>query len=120
MSTHIPVLIVGSGLNGLTAAALLAHQGIGCMVVKRHADTSIQYKFAGISPRSMEIFRGLGLEAEIRAKRSGDQQGAALCGEEALPIQICDGAMARCQPLQPHAACDLRPARSGTDPAALR
>ena len=78
MSTHTPVLIVGGGLNGLTAAALLAHQGIGCMVVERHADTSIQYKFAGISPRSMEIFRSLGLEAEIRAKRTGDQQGGGI------------------------------------------
>ena len=46
MSTHIPVLIVGGGLNGLTAAALLAHHGIDCAVVERHADTSIQYKFA--------------------------------------------------------------------------
>jgi putative polyketide hydroxylase len=45
------------------------------MVVERHADTSIQYKFAGISPRSMEIFRGLGLEQEIRDSRTGDQQG---------------------------------------------
>ncbi|MDL2398952.1 FAD-dependent monooxygenase [Rhizobium mayense] len=79
MSTHTSVLIVGGGLNGLAAAALLAHQGIGCMVVERHADTSIQYKFAGISPRSsMEIFRGLGLEEEIRAKRTGDQQGGGI------------------------------------------
>ncbi|MBB3311726.1 2-polyprenyl-6-methoxyphenol hydroxylase-like FAD-dependent oxidoreductase [Rhizobium sp. BK196] len=78
MSTHIPVLIIGGGLNGLTAAALLAHQGMGCMVVERHADTSIQYKFAGISPRSMEIFRCLGLENEIRAKRTGDQQGGGI------------------------------------------
>jgi hypothetical protein len=78
MSTHIPVLIVGGGLNGLTAAALLAHHGIDCAVVERHADTSIQYKFAGISPRSMEIFRGLGLETEIRANRTGDQQGGGI------------------------------------------
>ncbi|MBB3589912.1 2-polyprenyl-6-methoxyphenol hydroxylase-like FAD-dependent oxidoreductase [Rhizobium sp. BK529] len=78
MSTHIPVLIIGGGLTGLTAAALLARQGVGCMVVERHADTSIQYKFAGISPRSMEIFRSLGLEAEIRAKRTGDQQGGGI------------------------------------------
>jgi 2-polyprenyl-6-methoxyphenol hydroxylase-like FAD-dependent oxidoreductase len=78
MSTSTSVLIIGGGLNGLTAAALLADQGINCMVVERHAATSIQYKFAGISPRSMEIFRSLGLEAEIRAKRTGDQQGGAI------------------------------------------
>jgi putative polyketide hydroxylase len=78
MNTHVPILIVGGGLNGLTAAALLADQGIDCMVVERHANTSIQYKFAGISPRSMEIFRSLGLEAEIRAKRTGDQQAGGI------------------------------------------
>jgi putative polyketide hydroxylase len=75
MVTTTSVLIVGGGLNGLAAAALLAHQGVDAMVVERHSDTSIQYKFAGISPRSMEIFRGLGLEGEIRATRTGDQQG---------------------------------------------
>ena len=78
MEAKTPVLIVGGGLNGLTAAALLACQGVHCMVVERHPDTSIQYKFAGISPRSMEIFRGLGLEEEIRAKRTGDQQAGGI------------------------------------------
>jgi len=78
MSTLTSVIIVGGGLNGLTAAALLACQGIACMVVERHAQTSVQYKFAGISPRSMEIFRSLGLEEEIRTKRTGDQQGGGI------------------------------------------
>jgi putative polyketide hydroxylase len=78
METKSPVLIVGGGLSGLTTAALLGHQGIPCMVVERHPGTSIQYKFAGISPRSMEIFRSIGLEEEIRAKRTGDQQGGAI------------------------------------------
>lgn len=72
------VLIVGGGLTGLTAAALLACRGIRCHVVERHAGTSIHYKFTGISPRSMEIFRSIGLEAEIRAKRTGDQQGGGI------------------------------------------
>lgn len=72
------VVIVGGGLNGLTAAALLAHHGVRCVVIERHETTSIQYKFAGISPRSMEIFRTLRLESEIRANRTGDQQGGGL------------------------------------------
>lgn len=78
MENDHPVLIVGGGLNGLTAACLLAHHGIAGVLVERHPGTSIQYKFAGISPRSMEIFRSLGLEDEIRAKRTGDQQGGGL------------------------------------------
>ncbi|MER8764731.1 MULTISPECIES: FAD-dependent monooxygenase [unclassified Mesorhizobium] len=76
--TNTTVLVVGGGLNGLTAAALLAHNDIACVLVERHPDTSIQYKFAGISPRSMEIFRSLGLEEEIRTNRTGDQQAGAI------------------------------------------
>lgn len=72
------VLVVGGGLNGLTAALLLAHHGVECLVVERHPGTSIQYKFAGISPRSMEIFRELGIEDDIRAKRTGDQRAGGV------------------------------------------
>src|SRR5262249_47574992 len=64
------VLIVGGSLNGLTTAALLAQHGVRSVVVERHPDTTVQYKFRGISPRSMEIYRSLGIEAEIRAHRS--------------------------------------------------
>jgi 2-polyprenyl-6-methoxyphenol hydroxylase-like FAD-dependent oxidoreductase len=72
------VLIVGGSLNGLTTAALLAQQGVRCCVVERHADTTVQYKFSGISPRSMEIYRSLGLESEIRARRTGDQKSGEI------------------------------------------
>jgi putative polyketide hydroxylase len=72
--TTTPVLIAGGGLTGLTTALLLARQGVPCVVVERQAATSVQYKFRGISPRSMEIFRGAGIEADIRAHRTGDQQ----------------------------------------------
>jgi 2-polyprenyl-6-methoxyphenol hydroxylase-like FAD-dependent oxidoreductase len=78
MAEMKPVVIVGGGLNGLTMAVLLADLGLPCVLVERHDDTSIQYKFAGISPRSMEIFRALGLEQEIRAHKTGDQQGGGL------------------------------------------
>jgi 2-polyprenyl-6-methoxyphenol hydroxylase-like FAD-dependent oxidoreductase len=82
--TEGPVIIVGGGLNGLTMAALLADLDVPCVVLERHTATSIQYKFAGISPRSMEIFRGLGLEDEIRAHKTGDQQGGGLAHGKTL------------------------------------
>jgi len=72
------VLIVGGSLNGLTTAALLAQQGVPCIVVERQAGTTVQYKFSGISPRSMEIYRSLGLESEIRARRTGDQKSGEI------------------------------------------
>lgn len=68
MDLNTSVLIVGGSLNGLTTAVLLAHRGVRCIVVERHPRTSIQYKFRGISPRSMEIYRSVGIEDEIRAR----------------------------------------------------
>lgn len=82
MPLQTEVLIVGGSLNGLTTALLLAHHSVRCLVVERHPDTPIQYKFAGISPRSMEIFRSLGIEEEIRANRTGDQQGGRCTRQE--------------------------------------
>src|SRR5262245_47981924 len=76
MRSNTSVLIVGGSLNGLTTALLLAKRRVPCMVVERHAKTSIQYKFRGISPRSMEIYRGLGIEDEIRRCDPVDERTA--------------------------------------------
>jgi len=109
MPINREVLIVGGGLNGLTTALLLAHHGVECLVVERHPDTSIQYKFAGISPRSMEIFRSLGIEEEIRAKRTGDQQA----GGVARGKNLADPAI---EWMRPHAWPDIN-GLSPTPPA---
>ena len=74
MTSRTAVLVVGGSLNGLTTALLLAHHGVDCIVVERHPNTTVQYKFRGISPRSMEIYRGLGIQDEIRAHLTGDQK----------------------------------------------
>lgn len=80
------VLVIGGSLNGLTTALLLAHHGVRVIVVERHAATTVQYKFAGISPRSMEIFRGLGIDGEIRARATRDQKS----GEVARGKNLAD------------------------------
>jgi len=72
----VPVLIVGGSLNGLSTALMLAHRNVRSLVVERHPGTSIQYKFRGISPRSMEIYRSLGIEKEIRANDTVDDKAA--------------------------------------------
>jgi putative polyketide hydroxylase len=76
MGTNTSVLIVGGSLNGLTAALLLAHRHVPCLVVERHPQTTLQYKFRGISPRSMEIYRSLAIEEEIRAHDLIDETSA--------------------------------------------
>jgi 2-polyprenyl-6-methoxyphenol hydroxylase-like FAD-dependent oxidoreductase len=73
MAIETPVLIVGGSLNGLASALCLAYHGIRSLLVERHPSTTVQYKFRGISPRSMEIFRSLGIEDAIRERDSGDQ-----------------------------------------------
>lgn|SRR5262249_28818291 len=78
MTSRISVLVVGGSLNGLTTALLLAHHGVDCIVVERHTNTTVQYKFRGISPRSMEIYRGLGIQDEIRAHLTGDQKAGGI------------------------------------------
>src|SRR5262245_26625392 len=78
MESSTSVLIVGGSLNGLTMAMLLARRGIPCLVVERHPRTSIQYKFRGISPRSMEIYRSAGIEGEIRARDLIDDRSASV------------------------------------------
>src|SRR5262245_58641530 len=72
------VLIVGGSLNGLTMALLLAHHGVPCIVVERHDDTTVQFSVRGISPRSLQTYRSLGIDEEIRAHRTGDQKGGEI------------------------------------------
>ncbi len=73
MTIETPVLVVGGSLNGLSTALLLSHHGIRPLVVERHAGTTVQYKFRGISPRCMEIYRSVGIEEEIRANQTASQ-----------------------------------------------
>lgn len=65
--TEFDVLVVGGSLNGLSIACFLAKLGVQVAVFERHADVPVQYKFRGISPRSMEIYRSFGLEPDIRS-----------------------------------------------------
>jgi 2-polyprenyl-6-methoxyphenol hydroxylase-like FAD-dependent oxidoreductase len=65
---HVPVLIVGAGLAGLSAAALLAWRGVPCLLVERRASTTRHPRARGVNPRSMELLRSIpGLEADLAA-----------------------------------------------------
>ncbi|WP_158088691.1 FAD-dependent monooxygenase [Thermoactinospora rubra] len=62
----IPVLIVGGGYAGLSAATMLAWRGVPVMLVERHPGTSIQPKAFGVNWRAMELLRVVpGLEQEL-------------------------------------------------------
>ncbi|MGE7630809.1 FAD-dependent oxidoreductase [Bacillus paramycoides] len=65
-SKHVPVLIVGGGLSGLASALFLAKHNIDYLLIERHQTTAIHPKAGGITFRTMELFRELGLEKRIK------------------------------------------------------
>ncbi len=64
---HVPVLIVGAGLAGLSTAVSLAHYGVKALLIERHPGTTIHPKQFGLGIRPIEIFRSLGLEQAVQA-----------------------------------------------------
>jgi 2-polyprenyl-6-methoxyphenol hydroxylase-like FAD-dependent oxidoreductase len=54
---RVPVLVVGGGYAGLSAAMMLAWRKVPVMLVERHASTSIQPKAFGMGPRAVELMR---------------------------------------------------------------
>ena len=69
------VLVVGAGPAGLVTAIGLARHGVTALVVERRLGLSSFPRATGISPRTMEIMRGWGLEQRVRD-----------VGFEALPL----------------------------------
>lgn len=69
--SQVPVLIVGAGAAGLTAAALLAEHGVRSLLVERRREIFIYPKARNLSFRSLEVLRGLGLAEEVHAVADG-------------------------------------------------
>ncbi|MGK4579286.1 FAD-dependent monooxygenase [Kitasatospora sp. HPMI-4] len=65
--SHTSVLVVGGGPVGLALSCLLSGQGVDHVLIESHPATSRHPKARGISARSMEIFRRVGLEKAVRA-----------------------------------------------------
>ena len=61
------VLIVGAGGAGLTLSLLLLQQGIRPVLVDRRDAISVYPRARNLNFRTLEVMRGLGLGAEIRA-----------------------------------------------------
>lgn len=63
---HVPVLIIGSGLAGTSAAMFLGLHGINPLLVERHPSTSNQPKARGQSWHTMEALRIAGVHERVR------------------------------------------------------
>ncbi|WP_369382508.1 FAD-dependent monooxygenase [Streptomyces sp. cg36] len=61
------VLVVGGGPVGLTLSGLLSGYGVDHLLVERRRTASRHPRARGVSARSMEVFRRMGLEDAVRA-----------------------------------------------------
>src|SRR5256885_13204335 len=64
------VLVVGGGLVGLSAAVFLSWHGLRPVLVERRHACTTHPRSRGVNPRTMELFREVGLDEQIRATRS--------------------------------------------------
>ncbi|MBP2365180.1 FAD-dependent monooxygenase [Pseudonocardia parietis] len=60
------VVIVGGGPVGLTASIMLSRLGVRHALFERHPGTSIHPKAIGLNQRTIEVFRSLGIEDDVR------------------------------------------------------
>ncbi|MEM8984273.1 MAG: FAD-dependent monooxygenase [Pseudomonadota bacterium] len=65
-TNDIPVLIVGAGPTGLTAALKLAKHRVPVRLVEKRTTPSPLSRAVGLLPRSMAIFESLGVAEQIR------------------------------------------------------
>ncbi|MFH8491812.1 FAD-dependent monooxygenase [Streptomyces longisporoflavus] len=70
---HVPVLIVGGGLAGLTTALFLGLHGVRPLVAEKHPGTSVIMKARGQYPHTMEALRIGGIADRIAA--AGPDEG---------------------------------------------
>ncbi|TDU87389.1 2-polyprenyl-6-methoxyphenol hydroxylase-like FAD-dependent oxidoreductase [Kribbella voronezhensis] len=80
----VEVVVVGAGLTGLAATAFLAQQGVRVLTVDQHPGTSVHPKARLVNVRSMELYRALGVESEVRAAgepNRGFQVAGTLAGD---------------------------------------
>ena len=64
-SHDVPVLIVGAGPTGLTAALELSRLGVGVRIVDRAPERSLTSRALGIQPRTVELLRVRGVGDEM-------------------------------------------------------
>jgi 2-polyprenyl-6-methoxyphenol hydroxylase-like FAD-dependent oxidoreductase len=82
---HTQVLVVGGSLVGLSTSVLLASYGVPHLVVESHRGTAIHSRAASFHQRTMEIFRSVGLQAEVEDVAAQEfRQGGAIVAVESL------------------------------------
>ncbi|MEA3301079.1 MAG: FAD-dependent monooxygenase [Pseudomonadota bacterium] len=65
---EVPVLIIGGGGSGLSSTIFLARHGIKSLVIEKYPSVTPLPKAHYLNPRTMEIFREVGISDEIYAR----------------------------------------------------
>ncbi len=82
---HVPVLVVGGSLVGLSTSVLLADQGVEHLLVESHSGTAIHPRAASFHQRTMEIFRSVGMQEVVEAAAADEfKQNGAIVAVESL------------------------------------
>lgn len=69
---EVPVMIVGAGPVGLSAALFLSRHGVRTLLVEKRSGTSRLPRAPGLQARTMELFRAAGVHKQIRDLEMGD------------------------------------------------
>ncbi|MBS1104035.1 FAD-dependent monooxygenase [Gluconobacter sp. Dm-62] len=79
------VLVIGGGIVGLTAAAFLEKHGVDTVLVERRTSPSKRLRAKFFYPRTIELYRSLGIEQKITTPPGTLSEAAivhSLAGEE--------------------------------------
>ena len=91
MTNKDPILIVGAGPTGLTAALELARRGKKVRIIEARKGRSVYSKALGVNPRTLELLEASGVTgAMLKAGRKAPGVRAMFRGKELLSFCIAE------------------------------